>query len=113
MFNMSRTVGQCVLGIADSHHQICDGPAHCVLHTHTASSMCATPDYDSTLSSAINAKQTGASGTLVKYGVYLSARAGRDVQAEQSLIDSAKAHVRLHMQGGAGLPLGGSQCLHL
>jgi len=64
MFNMSRTVGQCVLGIADSHHQICDGPAHGVLHTHTASSMRATPDYDSTLSSAINAKQTGASGTL-------------------------------------------------
>lgn len=41
---------------------------------------------------------------------FLAARAGCGVQAEQGLIDSAKAHVRLHMQSGAGLPSGGSLC---
>lgn len=37
----------------------------------------------------------------------LAAALLRHGEAEQGLIDSAKAHVRLHMQSGAGLPSGG------
>ena len=44
---------------------------------------------------------------------FLASKAECVVQAEQGLIDSAKAHVRLHMQSGAGLPSGGSHPLHL
>ena len=44
---------------------------------------------------------------------FLPARAACGVQAEQGLIDSAKAHVRLHMHSGAGLPSGRSHPLHL
>lgn len=139
-------VGHEILRLVDGPQRVCEAPAHCFLHTHTASSMCATNDCDSKANrDECDSGTTGSAMALPRAIILvgwpkliiitfhfllfcfcfcfcscfcscffcLAARAGHGVQAEQGLIDSAKAHVRLHMHGGAGLPSGLSHCLHM